>query len=101
MQSNAPTKDEDQAAASVLSELLTSAMTRAYQETPPRTWLYGWERDGYRWLIRFWERRPDGTMCAWSGSFLRLNRDAILSGDGRIDFNLRAAREKIEAKHAE
>lgn len=88
-------EDEDQSAAAVLSEILTSAMQRAH-DVDKRTWLYGWERDGYRWLIRFWDRRPSGSMCAWSGAFLRLNRDAILSPDGRMDFNLRAAREQAE-----
>jgi len=85
------TDDEDQAAALALSNILTSAMFRAH-EVDKRTFLFSWERDGYRWLIRFGERRPDGIMCSWSAAFLRLNRDAILDENGRMDFNLRAAR---------
>lgn len=83
--------DEEQLAALALGGILTSAMMRAYEE--PRTWLFSWERDGLRWLIRFCDRRPDGIMDSeWTRSFLALNRAAILSDDGRIDFNLRAAR---------
>lgn len=83
--------DEEQLAAAALGDILTSAMMRAH-EVDKRDWLYVWERDGYRWLLRFKDRRPDGVMCAWSASFMTLNRDVIL-GDARpIDFNLRAAR---------
>jgi hypothetical protein len=82
--------DEDQEAAQALSDLLTSAMMRAH-EIEKRDWLYGWERRGYKWLLRFRERRPDGVMCAWSSAFLDLNHDVVLD-HGKLDFNLRAAR---------
>ena len=89
--------DEDQLAASALSNILTSAMFRAYDGN--RKYLYVWERDGYSWLLRFKERKPDSILCAWSTSFMYLNRDAILAAGGPLDFNLRAARlaeQKIE-----
>lgn len=85
------TGDEEQAAAQALSDLLTSAMMRAH-EVDHRVWLYKWERDGLRWLIRFRDRRPDGVMCEWCVAFMRLNRDVILEDHGKMDFNLRAAR---------
>jgi hypothetical protein len=83
--------DEEQLAAFALSGILTSVMLSAAEA--PRTWLYIWERDGLSWLIRFLDRRPDGRMDSdWMRPFLTLNRDAILSPDGTMDFNLRAAR---------
>jgi hypothetical protein len=85
--------DEEQLAALALGGILTSAMMSAAEGPASRTWLYGWERDGLRWLIRFLDRRPDGRMdSAWVRPFLTLNRDAILAPDGAMDFNLRAAR---------
>jgi hypothetical protein len=88
--------DEDQLAAYALSGNLTSAMLHAHDEK--RTWLFGWERDGLRWLIWFVDRRPDGLMdSAWMRPFLDLNREAILSDRGRMNFNLRAARLAKEA----
>jgi hypothetical protein len=84
-------EDEEQLAAMALSNMLTSAMMRAY-DIEHRSWLYLWERDGYRWLLRFRERRPDGVMCAWSSRFIDLNRDVILADGGNVDWNLRAAR---------
>lgn len=84
--------DEDQLAATALGDALTSAMFRAY-EIDNRKQLFSWERDGYRWLIRFKKRRPDGVICAWSSSFMQLNHDAIMGDSGEpMDFNLRAAR---------
>ncbi len=86
--------DEEQLAALALGGILTSALMRAAPDgSDARTWLYSWERDGLQWLIRFRERRPNGRMDSqWTASFLNLNRDAILSPDGKMDFNLRAAR---------
>lgn len=87
--------DEEQLAALALSGILTSAMLRASEEKPePRTWLFGWERDGLSWLVRFRERRPEGGRMDsdWMPNFLNLNRTAILDPNGRMDFNLRAAR---------
>jgi hypothetical protein len=84
--------DEEQLAALALSGILTSAMLHAAEGPARRVWLYSWERDGLRWLIRFLDRRPDGRMdSAWMRPFLKLNRDAILS-DAKMNFNLRAAR---------
>lgn len=86
-------EDEEQIAARALGDLLTSAMTAAYNEKPSRVWLYGWEREALQWLLRFKERRPDGHMSsAWTHDFIELNRDAILRPDGKMDFNLRRAR---------
>jgi hypothetical protein len=90
------TADEERAAAMVISDMLATALlAAALHEKPPRTFLYCWERDGLRWLIRFKERRPEESRgSAWTGDFIDLNRDAILSDDGgvRMNFNLRAAR---------
>ncbi|MBO6755507.1 MAG: hypothetical protein JJ902_04220 [Roseibium sp.] len=88
-------RDEEQEAAFALSDLLSSAMFQAYNNGEnARTYLYGWERRGFRWLFRFKERCPDGMLGnAWTADFMNLNRDAILSEDGRMDFNLRTARE--------
>lgn len=83
--------DEEQLAALALSAVLTSAMLHAAEEH--RRFLYCWERDGLQWLIRFRERRPDGVMDSnWMPRFLDLNHGAIMSEDGAMDFNLRAAR---------
>lgn len=83
--------DEEQLAAHAMSNILTSAMMRAHDTG--RAWLYSWELDGFRWLIRFHDRRPDGLMCAWAHSFMTLNREALLGGTTNVmDFNLRAAR---------
>lgn len=88
--------DEDKEAASALADLLTSAMTRAIDER--RDFLYGWERRGLQWLIRFRERDKEHPICAWCSSFMRLNRDVIMAEGGRLDFNLRAARLAEEAR---
>lgn len=87
-------EDEEHRAAKALSGVLTSVML--HQAAPdgimPRTWLYGWERDGLQWLIRFQTRRPwDALDNGWMPKFLELNRKAILDGD-EMNFNLRAAR---------
>lgn len=86
--------DEEQIAALALSGVLTSVMLHAAEARPEqRKWLYSWERDGLQWLIRFRDRRPSGFMdSAWMPNFLDLNREAIMSVDGRMNFNLRAAR---------
>lgn len=83
---------EEQIAAMALSDMLVSTLLRAYDENPQRTFLYIWERNALRWLLRFKERRPDGIMNAWTASFADLNRAIILADGGEIDFNLRAAR---------
>lgn len=84
--------DEEQLAAHAMSNILTSAMFRAH-DVDKRAWLYSWELDGFRWLIRFHDRRPDGLMCAWAHSFMTLNREALLGGTTNVmDWNLRAAR---------
>lgn len=89
--------DEEQLAAQALSDCLTSAMMRAH-DVEHRAWLYGWELRGFRWLLRFKDRRPDGVMCAWASSFADLNRDALLSEKtNTMNFNLRAARLAREA----
>ena len=83
--------DEDQLAALAVGGVLTRLMMRAHEDST--TWLFIWERDGLRWLIRFCDRRPDERMDSdWTRLFLNLNRAAILSDDGRMNFNLRAAR---------
>lgn len=94
--------DEEQIAAIALSGVLTSEMLRAADGDGHchmrRTWLYGWEREGLRWLVRFQDRRTDGRMdSAWMPAFLELNREAILSDGGAMNFNLRAARLAKEA----
>ncbi len=88
-------RDEECKAAHALGEILTSTMLRAYEEKPERrTFLYCWERDGLQWLLRFEGRHPDRSVGNdWMRAFLALNRDAINDPDGRMDFNLRAARE--------
>lgn len=92
------TEDEEQLAAFALSGVLTSAMINAAESQMPRAWLYCWERDGLRWLIRFIDRRPDGRMdSAWMRQFLELNREAILTDGSTMNFNLRAARLAKEA----
>jgi hypothetical protein len=92
---------EEQIAARVLGDLLTSAMTAAAGGPMARQWLYGWERDGLAWLLRFKERRPDGHMSsAWIAAFLDLNRAAILDPHGKMNFNLRAARLAAEDANA-
>lgn len=85
--------NEEAQAASILAELLVSALMRAHTER--RTWLYIWERDGLRWLIRYRDRRPKGVFNDWVGTFIKLNREAILSEDAPMDFNLRAFRERV------
>lgn len=94
--------DEEQLAAFALSAVLTTEMLRAANGEDNggrrRASLYCWERDGLRWLIRFQDRRPSGRMdSAWMPAFLELNREAILSDGGAMDFNLRAARLAKEA----
>lgn len=86
--------DEDESAARVLGDILTSVMLDAHghEVREPRTWLYSWERDGLQWLLRFCERNPNGSIGNdWIRSFLALNREAILQEGGRMDFNLKAA----------
>lgn len=91
-------KDEDQMAASVMSELLASAILQAYNDGEnPRLFLYVWERKAFRWLVRFHERNPHGLINMWTKHFIDLNRKAILSTDGQMDFNLKAADEKKAA----
>jgi hypothetical protein len=86
-------EDEEQLAAYALSGILTSAMMDASEGSAKRNWLFIWERNGLQWLLRFLDRRPDGRMDSdWMRPFLDLNRDAILSSEGQMDFNLRAAR---------
>lgn len=81
--------DEEQKAASALGGLITSAMIRAIDEKRD---IYIWERKALQWLIRFRDRRPHGHMGNdLVKSFLEPNREVILSPDGRMDFNLRAA----------
>lgn len=86
--------DEEHRAADALGGILTSTMMHAYEERlGPRTFLYVWERDGLQWLLRYQDRHPDGSVGNdWMRAFLDLNRDAINDPDGRMDFNLRAAR---------
>ena len=84
--------DEESIAAMALCDILASVLMRAYETQ--RNYLYCWERDGLRWLIRFRDRRPDVNLNDWTGTFLRLNRKMILSDAGTIDFNLRAFRER-------
>lgn len=85
-------QDEEQLAALAMSKLLTSAMMRAH-DVEKRAWLYSWEIDAFRWLLRFNDRRPDCVICAWAHSFMTLNKDAIVGGKtNTMDFNLRAAR---------
>ena len=92
--------DEEIEAATALADNLTSAMFRAH-DIENRRWLYGWELRGYRWLLRFRNRRPDVPICGWSSAFMRLNRDALLSGATNVmDFNLRDARLREEAEEA-
>lgn len=79
--------DEEILAAHALGKILTSAMMRACDEK--RTWLFCWERDGLRWLIRYRGRRKDGSVGnLWMHDFLELNQEAIVS-EGRMDFNLK------------
>ncbi len=90
---------EEFKAAHALGGILTSTLMHAYEEKlGPRTFLYCWERDGLQWLLRFVDRHPDRSVGNdWMHSFLALNRDAINDPDGRMDFNLRAARMRQEA----
>lgn len=92
-------KTEDDLAAEALAGILTSTMLRAYEDGPkPRTFLYIWERDGLRWLIRYCDSRWNaGQLNDWIVTFIELNREAILSEDGRMDFNLRAFNEAKSA----
>ena len=89
--------NEDDLAAYAISDMLPSPLLRdAYQE-PRRTFLYCWERDGLNWLIRYKERGGKTPLNAWTMAFIDLNRELIVSGIGRIDWNLRDARLRKEA----
>lgn len=91
--------DEEHKAAHAMGNILTSSMMRAYEGDPtPRTWLYLWERDGLQWLVRFRERHPRASVGNdWMSTFLALNRDAIMSEDERMDFNLKAYDNRVHA----
>lgn len=80
--------DEEDLAASALADILVSVMHHAYGET--RRFLYCWERDGLRWLLRYHERRPTGAINSWIVTFMALNYKVILDDSGDLDFNLRA-----------
>jgi len=85
-------KKEEHTAAKSMGDILTSTMQRAYEEK--RNFLYGWERDGLQWLIRYQDRNPKNSVGnLWMAHFLELNKEAILS-DGIMDFNLRAHDER-------
>lgn len=88
--------EEEHKAAHALGGILTSTMMYAYESvTGPRTFLYLWEREGLSWLIRYLDRNPEGSVGNdWMATFLELNREAILSDDGRMDFNLRDFKRK-------
>jgi hypothetical protein len=75
-----------------VSELMASVLLRAYGEN--RTDLYCWERDTLRWLDACY-RKGIGVHNDWTVTFTDLNREAI-EKHGRMDFNLRAARERKE-----
>ena len=83
---------EEHKAADALGNILTSVMERAYATTPQScTSLYSWEREGLAWLIRFKDRNPHGLIGNdWIAAFVSLNHDAIMSPDGKMNFNLRA-----------
>jgi hypothetical protein len=90
---SAESKDEDALAAYALGEILTSALMRAYNEN--RSWLYCWERDGLQWLVRYQGRKCSGSVGnLWMHDFIQLNHDAILSENGKMDFNLKAFDER-------
>ncbi|MCV9964024.1 hypothetical protein OIU34_19270 [Pararhizobium sp. BT-229] len=93
-------EDEEKIAAAALGETLTSVMLPAYDERRPRRdFLYVWERQGLRWLVRFKNRHPGGSVGNdWMSDFIELNREAILSDDGRMDFNLRAFNARQDAQ---
>lgn len=84
-------KDEEMAAAEAIGGLITSAMMHAYEEKFQRTFFYIWERDALRWLIRYRERNPGGSVGNdWVSTFMDLNRESILSEGGKIDFDLKS-----------
>jgi len=90
--------DEERRACVALADLLSSVLTRKYEDGYRD--LFCWERDALTWIIRFMDRRPDGYYgCAWTRAFIDLNREAILADD-RLDWNLRAARLRKEARDA-
>ena len=76
-------------AAAVLADLLAAAMQGAYGDgSNPRTWLYGWERRGFVWLLDFTQRRKRWLLNAWTIAFIKLNEEAIRT-NGRVSFDLR------------
>ncbi|UXS01686.1 hypothetical protein [Agrobacterium tumefaciens] len=79
--------DEEISAAGALGELLTSAMHHAHETS--RSYFYSWERDAWRWLIRYLERNPDGpTGNDWVKTFIASNREQIQAETGNINFQL-------------
>lgn len=91
--------NEDRLAAHALGGILTSTLFHAYEEPMgPRRFLYVWERDGLRWLLRFRRRDPDGSVGNdWMATFLALNEAAIEDDHGLMDFNLRAFSERAKS----
>lgn len=76
-------------AAGVLADLLAAAMQAAYGDgSNPRTWLYGWERRGFVWLLDFKLRRKRWLLNAWTMAFIKLNEEAIRTS-GRVSFDLK------------
>lgn len=86
-------ESEEHVVAKALGEILTSTMLRAYEEpNGGRRFLYIWEREGLRWLLRYSMRHPDCANVgnAWMSTFLKLNERSINTDAGLMDFNLRA-----------
>ncbi len=87
---------EDRLAAKAMAAMLSSVLLKAYDE--PRRFLYIWEREALQWLIRFRERDPTAGFDDWTGTFMRLNHDAIMDPDGKMDFNLKAFTQREASK---
>lgn len=64
---------------------------------PRRTWLYIWEKNALLALDRYMQRKTAKPINSWTVNFLLTNIDNI-KYDRPIDWNLREAREKREAK---
>ncbi|MCW2309712.1 hypothetical protein [Rhodobium gokarnense] len=80
---------EEQKAAKILGEMLTSSMLAAYEKG--RLQPYAWERQGLQWLLRFRERNPGVSVGNdWIRDFIDLNAKVIQIDDAKMNFDLRS-----------
>jgi hypothetical protein len=59
-------------AAPILADMFATSVLQALNEEPPRTFLYGWERDALAWL-KAWHKAGGKTpINHWTGTCMRL-----------------------------